>query len=107
MFFLFGWGHQKIKDYGATLPLKCPNCHNDSFWRLAHSTVWFTLFFIPIFPYKSTYHLLCPVCSKGIQLERLRIDKAKQLTQATLSFLDKKMTEDEYKTALGEIRLLE
>jgi len=48
---------------------------------------------------------LCNVCSQGIGLNDSQIDKAKQLNQATLSFLNKCITEEQYKMALDKARL--
>jgi Fe2+ or Zn2+ uptake regulation protein len=107
MFIIFGWGHQTIKQYGATLPIKCPNCNNSVFLHLVQTRTWFTLFFIPVIPYESKHYLLCEICGQGIELNGEEIDRAKELNQATSSFLSKEISEDQYKVALYETRLLE
>lgn len=104
---IFGWGHQTEKKYGPTLPLTCPNCNNRVFLLLVHLRVWFTLFFIPVIPYESRYYLLCEICSQGIELKGSQIDKAKQLNQSTASFLNHEITQEQYKIALAETRILD
>ena len=104
---IFGWGYETRREYGPTLPIKCPNCNNDVFWHLLHSRIWFTLFFIPVIPYQSRYYLLCEICSQGIELKDSKIDEIKQVNQATVSFLNQEITQEKYKTVLAETRMLE
>ncbi len=37
-------------------------CHNQVLLRLLHITTWFTLFFVPVIPYKRTCGLICNIC---------------------------------------------
>ncbi len=98
---IFGWGHTIQKDYGETYPMKCSRCNNTDYWRLFRIRVWFDLFFIPVFPYKSNHYLLCPICNSGFKLDYHNLELAKELNQITLSFLDKKMTNKQYIAKLG------
>ena len=93
---IFGWGHTTNRDYGETYPLHCSNCHNTSYFRLVRTMVWFDLFFIPIFPYKIDYNLLCPICRFGIKMEDKRLEQIKEVNEITLKYLDKQMTEKQY-----------
>ncbi len=70
MFFVFGFGKQTVKDYGQTPEQYCGRCHNQSLRRLAKVTSWFTLFFIPVIPYRSRYMLVCPVCGNAQELPK-------------------------------------
>lgn len=70
MFFVFGFGKQTVKDYGATPEQYCGHCHNQSPRRLAKATTWFTLFFIPVIPYRTRYMLLCPICGNAQELPK-------------------------------------
>ena len=65
---IYGWGRQTLEDQGGVLPARCPNCNNLVEWRLVRKLVWFTLYFIPLFPYSKQYWLVCPICSKGFRL---------------------------------------
>lgn len=57
------WGFRDIdKELGPVDYLHCSRCNNDSTWRLQRETSWFTLFFIPIIPYRRKYYVYCPVC---------------------------------------------
>ncbi len=104
---IFGWGYETRKEYGPTVPIKCPNCNNSVFLHLVRSRIWFTLYFIPVIPYQSRYYLLCEICSQGIELKDSQIDRIKQLNQATVSFLNQKITQEQYKTVLTETRMVE
>lgn len=59
---IFGWGHRTTKQYGAFEQKNCSRCNNTKQWEYIHVRTWFTLFFIPIIPYESTYARICPVC---------------------------------------------
>jgi hypothetical protein len=79
MFFIFGWGRQLRKNFGAVLSLKCSHCNNESFWNLFRVSTWFTLFFIPVIPYSIEKYLLCPVCQYGIELDNDKFKKFKEI----------------------------
>jgi hypothetical protein len=67
---VYGWGRQTIEDQGGVLSGKCTRCGNLVEWRLVNRLVWFTLFFIPLFPYSNQYWLICPICSWGFRLSK-------------------------------------
>ena len=100
---IFGWGHQTIKNYGATFKQKCPNCNNEGYWQLLKSTIWFTLFFIPVIPYSQKYMLLCPVCEKGIKVDFDKIYELKNLAEANTELINKRITVEEYNQRLGRV----
>jgi hypothetical protein len=93
---IFGWGHTKEKDFGETFPIHCPNCDNDVFLSLVQFKKSFSLFFIPILPYKTEYYLLCPTCSRGRELKQTKIDVAKEMNQFTLKYMRDEIEDDEY-----------
>jgi hypothetical protein len=102
MFFLFGWGHQTTADDGEAVPVHCYNCNNDVYWHLVHTRKWFTLFFIPVFPYETTHAFLCPICTSGKHLNGSdEVQKARTLVTTTASFKAQALTEETY---LAEIR---
>ena len=52
------WGFRDLaKELGTVDYLHCSRCNNDSNWRLRKTTSWFTLFFIPIIPFRRVYHV--------------------------------------------------
>lgn len=101
MFFIFGWGRGTATDLGPTLPLTCPNCRNDTVWHFHEHKKWFTLFFLPVFPYDTKHVLLCPICSHGIQLRGNQLDQARRLNSAAQSYFADTMSEDQFQAALG------
>jgi len=80
---IFGFGPSAPKDRGPAVPLRCPNCRNDVEYRYAVSRSWFRLFFIPVIPYGSRHLLLCPVCSRGLELTREQGSAAADMVTAT------------------------
>jgi hypothetical protein len=66
VFFLFGFGKQTVDYLGSAGTRVCPNCSNRAEWSSVRIRTWFTLFFIPVFPYKTLTVALCPVCKYGL-----------------------------------------
>jgi len=48
---------------------ECSNCHNISNWDVVRLISWFTLFFIPIIPYRWQYFEICPICEHGREIK--------------------------------------
>lgn len=93
---IFGWGHQTIKNFGITFKNYCSSCNNEDYWQLLRITTWFTLFFIPIIPYKQKYFLMCPVCEKGIYLKGDKFDELRDLAEANTDLANNRITIQEY-----------
>ena len=70
---------------------------------LTRIMVWFTLFFIPIFPYEINHRLTCPICKYGFVLNGEQISKIKPLAEANQLLINSKITQEEYALRLGEI----
>jgi len=100
---IFGWGHQTIKNLGPTFRQHCSHCNNGEYWVLTKITTWFTLFFIPIFPYSIKYFLSCPICQYGLTLDDKQIERIKSLAEANQLLIDGKITEPEYKTQINQL----
>jgi hypothetical protein len=97
-------GVRRSKDYGPTAYVQCPNCHNKTFFNLVFIKTWLEYFFIKIYAYKKRYYLLCDICSRGVELKGREIDSAKKLNEATLAYLNKSISDEQYQTALTEVR---
>ncbi len=105
MFIIFGWNHETRKNYGPTREIICPNCSNKTYLDLLQTKLWFTLFFIPIFPYKSKHYLICKICSRGLELTDEQVDKALKLNNATGLYLKETINKEQYTKALAESNL--
>lgn len=70
MFIIYGFGKTTTKDFGCLPTDHCTNCNNQIQKRLIRVRTWFTLFFIPIIPYRTRYFLICPICRKGEALNK-------------------------------------
>ena len=78
---LFGWGYRTVKNYGPVRKIQCNKCSNETSWLLQKLTTWFTLFFIPVIPYKRDYLLVCPVCRCCLELDKEEFDELKSIIQ--------------------------
>lgn len=72
----------KSKEIGQTKEVcSCDHCNNTSIWTLYNDKRWFTLFFIPIFPFSSKKFLARPVCGWGINIDDKNSDKIMPLVK--------------------------
>lgn len=65
-----GWGKQMVKVFGLINAQVCGHCNNMGQRSIVKITTWFTLFFIPIIPYRTRYLLICPVCRDSIKISK-------------------------------------
>ena len=101
MFFIYGWGRQTEKDFGETVLWKCKLKKVDTFCRLIRYTTWFTIFFIPIIPYKRKYHLICDKCKIfGRKVESNKdVLELKKLNKVAQKYLTEEVSKEEYVNA--------
>jgi len=67
---IFGFGPGKAKDLGPVVRTLCPYCHNDVLLHHVRSKKAIRLYFVPVVPYGTDEYLLCPVCTRGMQISR-------------------------------------
>ena len=103
MLIIFGWGFTTTKVLGAVFPLLCPNCHNEQFWVLKRIRRWFTLFFIPTFPYESTHALMCPICGVGRELSGVELKRVKLFAETNSAYQAGTLGEVEHSARLEAI----
>lgn len=70
MFFVFGFGRRTIKELGPAGKIQCNHCSNVREWQYKKATTWFTLFFIPVIPYKTVYFKQCPICQTAYEVDK-------------------------------------
>jgi hypothetical protein len=113
MFFIFGWGGGEPKYHGPTFAIPCGNCDKKEPWSLVSITQYFTLFFIPIFPYETNYLLTCPICNHGTHITAQVFNKLKPVAENNLNFLNKSISQIDfeknidihYKDAVNELKV--
>jgi hypothetical protein len=100
---IFGWGGSKLTDHGAVWRRTCPNCGNSVWFHYAATHSSLRLFFVPIVPYDRKHYLVCPVCSRGPQLDDQALAMVRQamllLTRARLG----ELSEAEYHADLERL----
>lgn len=71
------WGNRTFRKIVAQTPVKytCGNCNNVHPFVVMKISKWFTLFFIPIFPYDVKYFEMCPVCNRGNYTSKTAVTK--------------------------------
>lgn len=63
------WGFRARNKVMGQIQYVCPNCHQNSFHTVVRSSRWFTLFFIPTFPFSKKYISHCNVCGFESRVE--------------------------------------
>lgn|SRR3989344_8772315 len=100
---IFGWGHQMIKQIGVVFKNHCSHCNNEEYWILTRIMTWFTIFFIPIFPYSIKYFLSCPICKYGLTLDQDQIQQLKPLAETNQLLVEGKISEAECHTRINQL----
>lgn len=93
---LFGWGHSKVKDAGPVTEHECPNCKNTNLWHLIKASTWFTLFFIPVFPYSIKRFIICPTCQYGESVSKQEYETLVPVAHANKQLQAGSITQEEY-----------
>src|SRR5262249_13609957 len=86
MVVIFGFGPGKHEDLGEVAPTVCPNCHNQVFLHHVRSKKSVRLYFVPVVPYGTDDYLVCPVCSRGLQLSTAQLAHLRPMSDATAHF---------------------
>lgn len=80
---IIGWGFKTSKNYGPVRKIQCNNCNNEANWYLQKMTIWFTLFFIPVIPYRINYFLICPVCRNYLGLQKEEFEQLREIMESS------------------------
>ncbi len=96
MIFIFGFNHQKYFNEGPLEKEVCKKCRGEDFWILEKISHWFTVFFIPLIPYKTNYYKRCPICNFQLPLQKEEFEVFKVFANLNLQVIDGKISEEEY-----------
>ena len=96
MVVIFGFGPGKQEDLGEAVQTICPNCHNQVMLHHVRSKKTVRLYFVPVVPYGTDDYLVCPVCSRGMQLSRTQLAHVDPMKRATASFRAGRLSEAGY-----------
>jgi hypothetical protein len=96
MVVFFGFGPGKQKDLGEVAPTVCPNCHNQVFLHHVQSKKSVRLYFVPVVPYGTDHYLVCPICSRGLQVGKAQLPNVRSMSRAAASFRAGRLTETQF-----------
>ncbi len=54
---------------GQTSSRVCASCAVDAPWAVVQTRRWLTVCGLPLVPVESSYVIMCPVCSRGFEVE--------------------------------------
>src|SRR5213594_2463410 len=86
MVVIFGFGPGKQEDLGEAVQTVCPNSHNQVVLHHVRSKKTVRLYFVPVVPYGTDDYLVCPVCSRGLQVSDTQLRHIRSMSSATASF---------------------
>jgi hypothetical protein len=93
---IFGFGPGSPEDQGEVAPCVCPNCHNQVFLHHVRSKKSVRLYFVPVAPYGTDNCLVCPVCSRGLQVSGAQLRHVRSMSAATTSFRAGRLPQTRY-----------
>jgi Short C-terminal domain len=93
---IFGFGPGHPDDLGEVAPCVCPNCHNQVFLHHVRSKKSVRLYFVPVVPYGTDDYLVCPVCSRGLQITSAQLRYTRSMAGATASFRAGRLAQAQY-----------
>jgi zinc ribbon protein len=96
MVVIFGFGPGKQEDLGEAVQVVCPNCHNQVMMHHVRSKKTVRLYFVPVVPYGTDDYLVCPVCSRGMQLSQAQVPHVASVKRATAAFRAGRLSEADY-----------
>jgi zinc-ribbon family len=96
MVVIFGFGPGKQEDLGEAVQMVCPNCHNQVMLHHVRSKKTVRLYFVPVVPYGTDDYLVCPVCSRGMQLSQTQVPHVASVKRATAAFRGGRLSEADY-----------
>jgi zinc-ribbon family len=96
MVVIFGFGAGSPEDQGEVAPCVCPNCHNQVFLHHVRSKKSVSLYFVPVVPYGTDNYLVCPVCSRGLQVSDAQLRYLRSMSSATASFRAGRLSQAQY-----------
>jgi hypothetical protein len=96
MVVIFGFGAGSPDDQGEVAPCVCPNCHNQVFLHHVRSKKSVRLYFVPVVPYGTDDYLVCPVCSRGLQVSGPQLRHVRSMSNTTASFRAGRLPRDRY-----------
>lgn len=83
---IFGFGPGQAQDLGEVAPAVCPYCHNSVFFHQVQSKKSVRLYFVPVVPYGTDDYLLCPICSRGLQLSKSQVPIVGGMRSVTVKY---------------------
>ena len=93
---IFGFGPGSPEDQGEVAPCVCPNCHNQVFLHHVRSKKSVRLYFVPVVPYGTDDYLVCPVCSRGLQVSDAQLRHLRSMSAVTASFRAGRLPQTRY-----------
>src|SRR5690348_3134535 len=101
MVVIFGFGAGSPEDQGEVAPCVCPNCHNQVLLHHVRSKKSVRLYFVPVVPYGTDNYLVCPVCSRGLQVSDTQLRHLRSMASATASFRAGRLSQARYMAQVG------
>jgi len=96
MIVIFGFGKTTKRKFGLLHDKKCKFCQDGNEYELLRIITWFTLFFLPIIPYKFRYYLVCSNCERGFEITKDQFNSIKETELRSYTNYKDTMEDDPY-----------
>jgi hypothetical protein len=101
MVVIFGFGPGKQEDLGEAVQTVCPNCNNQVMLHHVRSKKTVRLYFVPVVPYGTDDYLVCPICSRGMQLSQTQLPHLAPMKRATAALRAGRISAADYAAQAG------
>ena len=96
MIVLFGFGHKTNSVIGPLDKTTCQTCDKFDFPLLIKTRTWFTMFFIPVFPYKTVHFIKCSICEALKPISNEKFEDLKALSKLNQAAVDGSISEEDF-----------
>lgn len=100
---IFGWDYRRVQNYGPVKRDQCKDCKNETTFQLQKLSTWFTIFLLPIIPYRTNYLLVCPICKSYEEIDSSEFYDIIDRIQSQKESENQMVSPDSYVTENGAI----
>lgn len=102
MIFIFGFDHEKIKHIGPLDKETCAQCKQTDYHLLLKASYWFTLFFLPVFPYRTRLLVSCSVCSFVRDIDKEEFEHLLPLAEINKAAANGTISEEDFEKSRND-----
>lgn len=101
MLIIYGSRLLGAQNLGKAFYARCSKCDKKTWKDLYKGRKWFTLYHIPLIPWRKTYELRCKYCGQDFDIIKSGLKIVLDCHRLTQQMLRKEITQEEYISLTG------